>query len=435
MNASAPLNRRILVVDDNRAIHQDFRKILCPDTEDDTSLDAMESGIFGHVQPPPHEPGFEVSSAFQGEEAIERVRSARQQGRPYALAFVDIRMPPGLNGVETTAHLWREDPDLQVVICSAYADYSWEEMMQQLGRSQRLLILRKPFDDIEVLQLADALTEKWELLRSNKLHLEELTRAVEERTRQLTAATARLIQSQRLEALGRLSAGLSHEINNPLSFILSNLGYLRSALQAEPTPRPQDMPELREVCAESLEGAERIRRIMRDIRRFSGLEEATRSRVDVRERLEHALAEARPLLGPDVQLVRELQKVPALFATEEGLHQFFLGLLAHVAQSLKDSPHPPRLRVATWLQEDGRVVIELQDNGKGIAPEHLGHLFEPFYATERLGSASGLGLSVCYGIILGLGGDLIVDSAPGKGTTFRVLLPHAPMDSSLEVTG
>ncbi|WP_224361164.1 hybrid sensor histidine kinase/response regulator [Hyalangium versicolor] len=428
MSTPGSPNRRILVVDDNRTIHQDFRKILSPPVAND-SLDAMEADLFGHAEATTQLPGFEVDSAFQGEEALQMARTARQQGKPYALAFIDIRMPPGIDGVETTSRIWKDDPDIQVVICSAYADYSWEEMMLRLGLSQRLLILRKPFDGIEVRQLAFALTEKWELLRTNRLHMEDLTRAVEERTHQLTLANARLVQSQRLEALGRLSAGLAHEINNPLSFILANLGYLRTQLEANGSGLSTgDIQELREVCAESYEGAERIRRIIQNIKLFSRLDEAPRTRVNVHEVLEHALGEIRSLLAPNIHLVRDFQNVPAVYASENGLQQVFFGLLANAAQALTEAPSPPTLRVATCVQEDGRVAVEVQDNGKGIAPEHLGRVFEPFFTTKRVGTSTGLGLSVCYGIVLGLGGDITVDSILGKGATFRVLLPQANLE-------
>jgi signal transduction histidine kinase len=427
VSTPASPNRRILVVDDNRTIHQDFRKILCPPSAND-SLDAMEADLFGQMEATARLPGFEVDSAFQGEEALQLARTARQQGRPYAVAFVDIRMPPGIDGVETTSRLWRDDPDIQVVVCSAYADYSWEEMMQRLGLSQRLLILRKPFDGIEVRQLAYSLTEKWELLHRSQLQMEDLARAVDERTRQLDAAHARLTQAQRLEALGRLSGGLAHEINNPLSFILANLGYLRSTLEENPQRLgPSELQELREVCDESIEGADRIRRIIQNIKLFSRLDDAPRTSVDVHEVLDHALGEARTLLGPTVQVVREFEQVPGVHASETGLQQVFFGLLANAAQALKDNPQP-RIRVATHLQQDGRVVVEVQDNGKGIASEHLNRIFEPFFTTKRVGSSTGLGLSVCYGIVTGLGGDITADSAPGQGATFRVLLPRVPVE-------
>ncbi|MDY7226789.1 sensor histidine kinase [Hyalangium rubrum] len=430
MSTPASPNRRILVVDDNRTIHQDFRKILCPPTAND-SLDAMEADLFGQTEASARLPGFEVDSAYQGEEALLLSRNAREQGRPYAVAFVDIRMPPGIDGVETTSRLWKDDPDIQVVICSAYADYSWEEMMQRLGLSQRLLILRKPFDGIEVRQLAYALTEKWELLHRSQLRMEDLARAVDERTRQLAAAHAQITQHQRLKALGRLSGALAHEINNPLSFILANLGYLRSALEGSPPHLgPAEVQELREVCAESTEGAERIRRIIQNIKLFSRLDDAPPTRVDVHEVLEQALGEARNELGPNVQVVREFQAIPRVHASETGLQQVFFGLLANAAQALKESPQP-RVRISTYLQEDGRVAVEVQDNGKGIAAEHVNRIFEPFFTTKRMGSSSGLGLSVCYGIVSGLGGDITVDSAPGQGATFRVLLPQAPAPEHL----
>ncbi|HVG60656.1 MAG TPA: ATP-binding protein, partial [Hyalangium sp.] len=429
MSQSASPNRRILVVDDNRTIHQDFRKILCPPASND-SLDAMEADLFGENETSSQFPGFEVDSAYQGEEAIQLAIAARKEGRPYALAFVDIRMPPGIDGVETTSRLWEHEPDLQVVICSAYADYSWEDMMAKLGLSQRLLILRKPFDGIEVRQLAFALTDKWELLRSNRLHMEDLTRAVEERTRQLTAANARLVQAQRLEALGRLSAGLAHEISNPLSFILANLSFLKSQLEADVSQlTPKDTQELRDVCTESIDGAERIRRIIQNIKLFSRLDDAPRTRVNVHEMLELALSDVRPLLSPDTHVVREFRDNLSVFASENGLQQVFFGLLANAAQAIKDgAPSAPTLRVAASLQEDGRIAIEVQDNGKGIAPEHLHRVFEPFFTTKRHGTTTGLGLSVCYGIILGLGGEITVDSALGQGATFRVLLPRAPLE-------
>jgi two-component system NtrC family sensor kinase len=430
-------NRRILVVDDNRTIHQDFRKLLCPPRSLDLTLDSMEATLFGPPAKPEQSLHFDMDSAYQGEEGVQLAQAARKEGRPYALAFVDIRMPPGIDGVETTSRLWQDDPDLQVVVCSAYADYSWEDMMAKLGLSQRLLILRKPFDGIEVRQLAFALTDKWELLRSNRLHMDNLTRAVEERTRQLTAANARLVQAQRLEALGRLSAGLAHEINNPLSFILANLNYLRSQLETDVSRMgPTEVKELLDACRESFDGAERIRRTIQNIKLFSRLDDAPRTRVNIHDVLEHALTEVRPLLAPGVEVVRDFRDIPSVFASENGLQQVFLGLMANAAQAIKEgAPPSPTLRVATSLQEDGRIAVEVQDNGKGIAPEHLHRVFEPFFTTKQHGSTTGLGLSVCYGIILGLGGEITVDSTLGKGATFRVLLPSAPKEALLPVPG
>jgi CheY-like chemotaxis protein len=149
---------RILVIDDNPAIHEDFRKILCRDRRSSSNLDAQEAALFGMAPALGEQSEFEIDSAFQGEAGLARVYHAIQEGRPYMLAFVDVRMPPGWDGIEVTPKLWVADPDLPVVICTAYSDYTWEEMFARLGTSDRTFILKKPFDREEVLQIAHTLT-------------------------------------------------------------------------------------------------------------------------------------------------------------------------------------------------------------------------------------------------------------------------------------
>ncbi len=160
-NIPANKNRRLLVIDDNRSIHDDFRKILSPSIATATALDATETAVFGPSTDEVQQTQFEVDSAYQGQEGVKLVEKALKEGRPYAMAFVDIRMPPGWDGVETTRKIWELDPNLQVVLCTAYSDYSWGEMFEKLGRRDGLLILKKPFDGVEAFQLAHALTEKW----------------------------------------------------------------------------------------------------------------------------------------------------------------------------------------------------------------------------------------------------------------------------------
>jgi PAS domain S-box-containing protein len=185
-------NRRILVIDDNQAIHQDFRKIFGPGIRSSSRLDSFETALFGGPSQSEERPVFEIDSAFQGQDGLAMVRRAVEEGRPYMMAFVDVRMPPGWDGVETTAKIWEHYPDLQVVICTAYSDYSLEKMLEQLGHTDRLVILKKPFDNIEVQQLASALTEKWQLLQQARRKMDDLERAVASRTRELKAANEKL---------------------------------------------------------------------------------------------------------------------------------------------------------------------------------------------------------------------------------------------------
>ena len=188
-------NLRILVIDDNRAIHDDFRKILCATPGRSDALDQAESLLFatpaGRANAPKRNP-FTIDSAFQGQEGLEKARQALAEGRPYALAFVDVRMPPGWDGIETAARIWEVCPDLQIVICTAYSDYSWDEMSAKLNSSDRLVILKKPFDTVEVLQLANALTEKWRLHQEVRTKLNELEGLVQERTKVLQQTNEKL---------------------------------------------------------------------------------------------------------------------------------------------------------------------------------------------------------------------------------------------------
>ncbi len=414
--------RRILVVDDNPAIHQDFRKILARSATPE-ALDEMESVLFGEPQAWSSPTVFALDSAMNGEEAVRRVAEAVREGRPYAMAFVDIRMPPGIDGVETTLRLWREEPDLQVVLCSAYSDYSWEDLARKLGTSERLLILRKPFDNIEVRQMAHSLSEKWELLRASRQRQEDLELAVAERTRELAAANARLMHAQKLEALGRMSAGLAHEVNNPLAYVLSNLRHIERGLEK------RGETDLRDASRDAIFGAERIARIVQDVRIFARMEEPSRERVDVRRVVEGSISLASEALRSGIRLVRDFQEVPPVWGSEHGLGQVFLNLIVNAAHALAGATPEPCIHVGIQRRADGQVGVVVRDNGCGISPEHMSRLFEPFFTTKPVGTGTGLGLSICHGIVTRLGGDITVDSAPGQGTSFEVLLPSVPPDA------
>jgi CheY-like chemotaxis protein len=209
-------NRRVLVIDDNRAIHDDFRKILA-DTGKGSDLLDLEASIFGPGglgAVPAFRQRYEVTAASQGREGCELVRQARADGRPFALVFVDMRMPPGWDGVETIRHLWEADPDVQTVICTAHSDFSWEQVSERLGASDRLLILKKPFDRVELCQMASAMTEKYELAQLAKLKVEQLERMVEARTADLAATNASLAEQTLLsETLNQVGATLAAELD------------------------------------------------------------------------------------------------------------------------------------------------------------------------------------------------------------------------------
>lgn len=177
---------RILIIDDNIEIHNDFIKILTS-LNSSSGIDEIKEKLFG-VDKKNTEiilPQFQIDTATQGEQGAEKIAEAIKEGNPYSLAFVDIRMPPGWDGIETIKYIWKLDKDIQIVICSAYSDYSWEDTIAELGQSDNLLILKKPFDQIAVRQLACALTRKWKLMQDARFYTESLEHSVQMRTEEL----------------------------------------------------------------------------------------------------------------------------------------------------------------------------------------------------------------------------------------------------------
>ena len=178
-------SHRILIIDDNRSIHEDFRSIFKRPGSENIDVSQEEAVIFGTTPGLAVYEDFEIDSAFQGQEGLEKIRQALNEGRPYAMAFVDVRMPPGWDGVETIQRIWKEYPELQVTVCTAYSDYSWMNFIERFGQTDKLLILKKPFDNIEVRQIACSLAEKWYLSRQVQFEQKKLETLVDNLSNQL----------------------------------------------------------------------------------------------------------------------------------------------------------------------------------------------------------------------------------------------------------
>lgn len=189
---------RILLIDDNRAIHKDIRTILCPRRDDD-SLSEISSAMLRRSVERPESPSYEIDSAYQGQDGLAMLERALAEDRPYSTAIVDMRMPPGWDGIETIERLWRADPRLQIVICSAFSDYSWEQIVERFGYTDGLLILKKPFDRTELQQLACATTAKWLLARKIESKTAELECAYEELQRSSDRLQAEVRQRRQHE--------------------------------------------------------------------------------------------------------------------------------------------------------------------------------------------------------------------------------------------
>jgi PAS domain S-box-containing protein len=250
---------------------------------------------------------------------------------------------------------------------------------------------------------------------------------------------ARLQMADRLASVGTLAAGVAHEINNPLAYVIGNVGCALEALaRAEASLASAGAAQgklsatLAECTAglrEAEDGARRVRDIVRDLKIFSRVQDEQRTRVDVCGVVRTALNLARKDLLSRARLVTRLATVPAVVADESRLSQVFLNLLVNAAQAIPEGhADENRIVVEARTDERGRVVVEVRDSGCGIAPELHQRIFDPFFTTKPVGVGTGLGLAICHGIVTGLGGEIEMESEPGKGTTFRVLLAPAPQD-------
>jgi CheY-like chemotaxis protein len=244
----------------------------------------------------------------------------------------------------------------------------------------------------------------------------------------------RRLLSDRLAAVDTLAAGLSHEINNPLTYTLINIEHVlrRMRVLAGSVPSQETLeeflptvPSLVDSLAQTLHGMQRVREVVRNLMTFSRGSIESFTLVDVRGIAESSIQMAMHEVVPRARLVRSLAEVAPVMGSEAQLAQVFLSLIVNAAQSIPNGDaRRHEVRVTTRM-DGGNVVVEVSDTGAGIAPEVLPRIFDPFFTSRGVGEGTGLGLSVCYGTIQRHGGEITVASEPSRGSTFRVALPPA----------
>ena len=406
-----PVNRRILLVDDNPAIHADFRKILAPTGSTTAAVDTDAAALFDQESAACPDPGFEVDSAHQGKEALEMVRAAQAADRPYALAFIDMRMPPGWDGLTTISHLWAVDPHIQTVICTAYSDRSWEEIQATLTTRERWLVLKKPFDKIEVLQLAHALTEKWNLGRMAALKIETLGRMVEARTLDLQ-------NTQRVK--NEFLANASHELLTPMNGVCGFLDLVADSPLSE--QQRADIGDAR-GCARSLLG------LITQMLDFNRLEAGTLAVV--------------PVVFTPAELLKAVAKDNSASAAAKGIElridaARLTGARWLAPEAVIRKALAPLVHNAVKFTTQGSVTLTVEthaddlafsvsDTGSGMTREQLEWIRISFAQVDggmnRHNTGIGLGLPLARRLVRSLGGELTLLGQPNQGVTARFTVP------------
>ncbi len=440
---SNALPRRIIVIDDTESIHSDFKKVLSPagSSETELALEELDRLMFDDVEssdtPSTAQFNFDIGHAYQGEEGLQKILSAKEAGEPYSVAFIDMRMPPGWDGLKTVEEISRSDPSIQLVICSAYSDYSWREIIARVGHTDRLLILKKPFDQAEVYQLAVALSEKWQTEKRTRDLLAELEQKVEERTQQIREANLNLnnlnseLQAAVAEARtaerakGRFLATMSHEIRTTLNGIIGASHMLNHS-----SSLPESDLEFASIIQKS---GDALMIIINDILDYSKYENGQLELEKIPFCLKDLARECTNLMENaltrmNINLVLEYDEtLPELVVGDPArIRQVILNLLNNAFKFGRDGTVTLSIKADKLSQKNATLRIEIIDEGIGMAPETVERLFSAFMqadsSTTREYGGTGLGLAICKLLADAMAARIDVKSELGKGSCFAFVL-------------
>ncbi|MBF0299137.1 MAG: hybrid sensor histidine kinase/response regulator [Oligoflexia bacterium] len=415
--------KRILVIDDQKSIHEDFKTIFGEVSESDKELDLMAQQILGAGSKKNSTEIFKyvVDSAFQGQEGYQKILDAKKSGNPYHMAFVDMRMPPGWDGLETIEKVLKDDNDIQMVICTAYSDHSVSDIEARIGITDRVLIIKKPFDKVEIIQLAKSLCEKWFLLQKARMKVEEMETIIQQRSKEIEEIQKQLYRSSKMAAMGTLAGGVAHELNNPMAILLGYVGEVEKNVKTLPINENNSLKKAIEGIRVS---AKRMYIVVKELLTFVG-ENQKEDFIDFKvcDFLDATISVfSKTTLDKDINVIKEYTNSEKLIIKGDNLQ--LQEMILHLLNNAKDAiaQTPIKTILIKTLTTDKNVQIIIEDSGTPINEDIRERIFEPYFTTKSVGKGKGIGLSVARNIARSHSGDLSLDLVDGK-KSFIVSLP------------
>jgi len=412
MDLQKELNRRILVVDDEPKILDELKKVLAPNEVVDQELKELEGRLFGQsAQDGSPKHTYEVHCCLQGDDALQAVQDALDNGKPFAVAFLDVRMPPGPDGVWTAEHIRRIDPNIQIVMMTGYSDFDTSEIVHRVPPEDKLLYVQKPVHSQEIRQFALALTAKWQsdyLLHVQNQHLEEVNK--------------KLVEHDRMKS--EFVMTVSHELRTPLT-IFKNI--LSNAMAGVMGKIPSKLQQNFEMADEAID---RLATIIDDF-------------LDV-SKLEVGKMKLRPEVFCVQEVIYDIIQMTQFVAEKKGIkldmafpidyvyiradYEKIVRVINNLIENaIKYAPDQTGRIVVRVEAEDKQVILSVEDNGPGIGGDHKETVFNKFVQVQKhVGPGkhgTGLGLAICKELVHLHGGRIWVEDNDG-GAVFKVLLPE-----------
>lgn len=396
---------RVLIIDDDLELHESYKNIFGIDEraskkKNSNILDPFADADKGNKENENEFtlPNFEIDFVFHGEEGLEKVKKANEEQRPYSLVFVDMRMDPGWNGIETIQNIWKIEPDIQMVLCTAYSDLSWKQLVKRLGKTDRFLILKKPFSREEVLQTTYALTSKWELVN-------RLENIVKTRTKELEKES-----TSRKELIHILC----HDLINPISGVEILSGMAKKSGLDEIN---MDLKNYSSFIHEEMGNSLHIIELVSTIQALeTGKKELDLKNINLaRCTLKSINMLSEKTKAKNIEIVTDLPK--DFFALAEETSFTYSVITNLLTNALKFSPQKSNIKITGEIEED-KVTLSVKDQGIGMPKDLLENIFSPIKRTTRDGlsgeKGTGFGMPLVKKFVESYGGTIKISSKERK---------------------